>query len=148
MSNFKREAIFYFKMNNGDDIVGEVVWTEEDQLYQKKYMVQDPMKIEYRDVNGQQAVSLNRYFSFTDLHAIELKEKDIMTIQSLSDSFTDYYINSVKFNYLYVDKVTHLGIEDVNKMMSTAVSIENQEFVAAMKQYNIDPDSFLDQLPN
>lgn len=141
-------SVYYFKMNNGDNIIAEVIHVEQDALGQKQYLVTDPMLIEYRDVNGQLAMALNRFFSFTDYNMAEFKDRDITTVMSINKSFLQYYQNTVRYNYLYLDKSTTHSIKEMNKIVATAVSKPNKEFIEAMKKYNIDPDSFLDQLPN
>lgn len=148
MSSFNEESIYYFKMNNGDNIVGEIIFVDIDPLGQETLTIADPMIVELKEIEGQSAISLNRFFSFADINAIEVKSKDILCKMSVTKVFKEYYINSVKYNYLYIDKNTNQGVEDMNKVISTVVSSENQKFIHAMKQYNIDPDSFLDQLPN
>jgi hypothetical protein len=141
-------AIYYFRMNNGDDVIGEMLYADMDVMGNKTYYISDPMRIEYKEVNGALAMALNRYFAFSEHNYVEFKEKDITSVTKVSKLFEDYYNNSVKYNYLYVDKSIQNGIKEMNSMIATSVSNENKLFVDAMKKYNIDPDSFLDQLPN
>ena len=145
MSN---KDVFFFKMNNGDNIISEVIFTEQNELGQKSYILQEPMVLEYREMNGQYGMTLNRLFSFTDYNMSEIKDKDIVTMMNVNDTFCEYYFNTVRYNYLYVDKSVNAGIKDMNISVSTMISNANQDFVNAMKKYNIDPDSFIDQLPN
>lgn len=148
MSIFKEESIFYFKLKTGEDFIGEIIYIDNDPLGEQNITIADPMKIDLRDVEGQSALSLNRFFAFSDLNCFEIKVSDIICKMTLTKLFKEYYINSVKYNYLYVDKGVAQGVNEMNQVIERVISIDNQNFINAMKKYNIDPDSFLEQLPN
>lgn len=145
----QENEIYFFKMANGDNIIGEVLNLEWDPLTRsKQILIGDPMVLDNREINGQTAISLARYFAFSDLNIIEINSKDLMGYMTLSKPFAEYYLNTVRFNYLYVDRPLLSSVAEMNKIIKTAVSQDNQAFVEAMRRFNIDPDCFLNQLPN
>ena len=121
-------AIKIFTLNNGDDIIGDMLDEDTDVI-----IVKDPLIIKYAfSTRGGMYMQLKYYGMFSSDSLFSFKKNAIISICLPRDNMVDYYILSAEI-------AKNEFVEDINDMIADQIAaIENYN---ANKQVELQTES-------
>lgn len=107
------------KLTNGTEIIGDVLFNNEDPHL---VAVDKPMQINYRVFQnvGFPSISLIRYSLLADNNPVIFSAKDIMNIIEPRQKFVDYYIATVDTAFKHYDEI-------VDEQLNLAIARHSQD---------------------
>ena len=121
-------AIKIFTLNNGDDIIGDMLDEDNDVI-----IVKDPLIIKYAfSTRGGMYMQLKYYGMFSSDSLFSFKKSAIISVCIPRDNMVDYYILSAEI-------AKNEFVEDINDMIADQIAaIENYN---ANKQVELQTES-------
>lgn len=127
------EDIVYIRLINGDQIIGRLHEEQTDTVL----LVSFPMLLENKTIDGSHAINLVKYLPFTNQHqqVIALKKDHIVTMNDTNSEFQKYYHLTLEYQMTYMEPYVQQNIKAINNELESALEINSQKFVEALKQY-------------
>jgi len=127
-------VILHIRLINGEQITARYHSDDNDT---QTLIVEYPMLIEEKDVNGVPAVNLVKYLPFTGEteQFLLLKKDHILAISPVTHEFSKYYYNTIHYNMLFVQPNQEGNMRQINANLKMVLSKDNQEFLDAMKKH-------------
>jgi hypothetical protein len=127
-------TILHIRLINGDQITARF---HSDDIDTDTLILEYPMLIEEKDVNGVPAVNLVKYLPFTaeNEQVLLLKKDHILAISPVTNEFCTYYYNTIHYNIVFVQPHQDTNMKKINANLKTVLSQDNQDFLDAMKKH-------------
>ena len=123
-------TILHLRLIDRSQIVSRLY--DEDEA---KFILEYPMLIDHKNVNGTQAMNLVKYMPFNMNQIIEIDKSKVIAAAEATERFIKYYYNSIHYQALYVEPQTEENIDRINESLEAVLAADNQQFINAVRKY-------------
>lgn len=126
----------HIRLTNGDEIIGELIETTNNQL-----MISKPMVVSEReDPNTNiSTIILSKYVLFDNDSVIPFNRSHVITCTDVLPEIRKYYYNSVEFNNRFTESIIRREISRINSLMEGMLKM-NERASTAMLEEDLEED--------
>lgn len=124
--------VWYFRLTSNDQIAARVIDQDNDHV-----LVQYPMCVENKIVDGVSAINLTKFLPFTNPSEqfVNLKREHIISMTPTTVQFAIYWHNTIQYQLTFIQPALEANMININKNLEAVLSDDNQNFLDALRRY-------------